>query len=245
MICGDLRTPIFERLYLHNASSFTLGPILVEVDTRLGNLCAGLREDMASNAATHVCAMLSASIVHVLLDGGPWRLFTISDVELLNNDLMLLRETFHASGAGLSMDTVLRLTSPIEQILSAMILETPYLIDSLSKSIKQPLGQNIEIIAIGAEGQATNNSKGGSNPQVNPDVALKILCHRADHAASKILKKDYKIPKKLSIGNLNKSNSITRSVNTAFGMAGSGGSGKQSSTFKASPSLMGRRRILT
>jgi hypothetical protein len=32
---------------------------------------------------------------------------------------------------------------------------------------------------------------------MDPEVLLRILCHRADHAASKYLKKDYKIPKKI------------------------------------------------
>ena len=37
----------------------------------------------------------------------------------------------------------------------------------------------------------------GTPAAMDPEVLLRILCHRADHAASKYLKKDYKIPKKI------------------------------------------------
>ena len=33
---------------------------------------------------------------------------------------------------------------------------------------------------------------------MDPDVLVRILCHRADHAASKFLKSSYKIPKKIA-----------------------------------------------
>lgn len=50
--------------------------------------------------------------------------------------------------------------------------------------------------------QAQSTSRGRPSPRGTPaamdaDVLLRVLCHRADHAASKYLKKDYKIPKKL------------------------------------------------
>jgi hypothetical protein len=37
----------------------------------------------------------------------------------------------------------------------------------------------------------------GTPAAMDPDVLLRILCHRADHAASKYLKKEHKIPKKI------------------------------------------------
>ena len=42
-----------------------------------------------------------------------------------------------------------------------------------------------------------HKSPRGTPAALDPDVLLRILCHRADHAASKYLKKDYKIPKKM------------------------------------------------
>ena len=245
MICGDLRVPVFERLYLHHAESFTIAAILQGVDARLGNLCAHIREDMAGTAASQVCAVLAASIVHVLLDGGPWRLFTIGDIDVLRDDLMAVRATFHAEGAGISPETIEKLTAPIEEILTAMGLETPFLIDALMKARSQPLGNGISIIQhVKRDGGTANarsrKEKHGAEVNMNADVALRILCHRADHAASKFLKKEFKIPKKLSGGNLTPSNCLSRSVTTAFGIAGT----RIGATHSPS-SFMSRRRTMS
>ena len=49
---------------------------------------------------------------------------------------------------------------------------------------------------------------------LDPDVLLRILCHRADHAASKYLKKEHKVSKKLP--------SVISSAASTVGKAGAG-----------------------
>lgn len=53
----------------------------------------------------------------------------------------------------------------------------------------------------GGRSGRTPSPRGGSGPPaaMDPDVLLRILCHRADHAASKLLKKDYKARRVVSI----------------------------------------------
>ena len=38
---------------------------------------------------------------------------------------------------------------------------------------------------------------GGGHAATDPDILLRVLCHRADHAASKYLKDKHKVSKKL------------------------------------------------
>jgi hypothetical protein len=178
---------------------------------------------MTAAAATHVCRILASAITHVLLDGGPWRLFSLEDVELVRTDLELMRATFHADGAGLDIETVTKLTQPIEDVLDVMAMDTRALIDVVSVARRQPLG------ASQRQREAKNSQSSGGT--VDSEVALRVLCHRMDHAASKVLKKDFKIPKKLPGGVVS---SVGRTLSSAFAVNGSPG---------GSASVIGRRTI--
>ena len=174
LVCGDLRHAVFEQLYRFHVEPCRLQPVLENVDAALGTLCETLHEDLAPRLAGHVCKTLATAVGHALLDGGPCRLYTLSDVPLLEEDLALLEAMFVADGAGLDAEAVARLCHPVAEAIEAMALDTPTLIAAVSRVRKQPLGAS------------TAAGRGG----LDADVALRVLCHRADHAASKYLKKE-------------------------------------------------------
>ena len=62
-----------------------------------------------------------------------------------------------------------------------MSMDTKALVAASKSTKKQPLRAS----AAGAEGA------------LDPETVLRVLCHRADYDASKYLKKELKIPKKL------------------------------------------------
>ncbi len=182
LVCGDLRSAIFKTLYAFHVEYSRIAPVLEEVDGALGMLCEMLEEGLAPRMAGHVCKTLAAAVLHVLLDGGPNRLFTLQDMPVLLEDFEHLRAMFFAEGAGLDPTAVGKLCLPLENALYTMSLDTKALITALKTTKKQPL-----------KASAGSASEG----VLDPETVLRVLCHRADYEASKFLKKDYKIPKKL------------------------------------------------
>lgn len=181
LVCGDLRSAIFKDLYAFHVEYSRIQSILEEVDGALGMLCEMLDEGLAPRMAGHVCKTLSAAVLHVLLDGGPNRLFTLQDMPILLEDFEQLRAMFFAEGAGLDPTAVGKLCLPLENALYTMSLDTKALITASKTTKKQPL----------------KASAGSAEGILDPETVLRVLCHRADYEASKFLKKDHKIPKKL------------------------------------------------
>ena len=82
---------------------------------------------------------------------------------------------FYAEGAGLDPAAVTKLCAALEVALSAMAMDTQSLIALAKNTKKEPLRAS-----VAGPGQAV----------LDPDVVLRVLCHRADYEASKYLKKE-------------------------------------------------------
>ena len=169
LICGDLREDIFSQLYRFNVQSNRIQPILSKIDNCLGRVCSILYPSLTSQLVEEFCKTLSAAVAHVLLDGGPVRWFSLSDTSLLKEDMEAMGYMFYADGDGLEQDTIENLMSPCLNVIQYMDEDTGNLISLLKKKSKRP----------------------------EEDIILRVLCHRKDHSASKYLKKELKIQKKL------------------------------------------------
>ena len=177
LICGDLRNNIFKDLYAYHVGYYRIQPILEEVDGALGMLCEMLSHTLAPRMAGHVCKTLAAAVLHVLLDGGPNRLFMSQDMPAIREDFEKLKAMFYAEGAGLDPAAVARLCGPLEEVIYAMSLDGPSLIAAAKATKKQPLKASVKGGAPTAGG-------------LDPDVVLRVMCHRADYEVSKFLKKE-------------------------------------------------------
>ena len=175
LICGDLRTLIFKDLYSFDVAHARIHQILEDVDSALGMLCEMLNATLAPRMAGHVCKTLAAAVLHVVVDGGPNRLFYQHDAPLLFEDFENLKAMFYAEGAGLDPAAVTKLCAALEVALSAMAMDTQSLIALAKNTKKEPLRAS-----VAGPGQAV----------LDPDVVLRVLCHRADYEASKYLKKE-------------------------------------------------------
>jgi len=189
LIFGGMRNIIFEQLYRFHVSSTRLEFVLQEVDRNLGELCSRAHDALPPHLARAIASALVAAIKFVLLDGGPWRLYTLGDIDMLESDLAQLRATFYCGGEGIPLDQIDAICRPVSDLIDVMQLDTGIIISNLKS-------------AGGAAGRSASrrlSGNGGGPLAMNPDVMLKVLCHRADHAASKYLKKEYKIPKRLPL----------------------------------------------
>ncbi|KAK2078367.1 hypothetical protein QBZ16_003207 [Prototheca wickerhamii] len=168
-----------------------LRPALQEVDRVLGLCCAAAHEALPGRLAWSVYVELLAALEQVLLDGGPLRLFVPDDVDVLEADLAALQALFHADADGLDMEDVERAAEGLGAVLDAMALETPVLV----ANYKQALAASGRPLARAATaGPAAAHLAAA----LDPDVLLRVLCHRAEHAASKFLK-GLKIGKQLPL----------------------------------------------
>jgi hypothetical protein len=173
LICGHLRDDIFSTLYRYSVEAHRLNPILLEVDTCLGQMCQTLAPDLAPQLAHHFCHTLNAAVAHVLLDGGPVRWFSLSDVATLKEDMESMAFMFYADGEGLGQEE-------IESIMRNTL------------NIVQLMDEDTGALVALVRDKATRTRRG-----LSEDTIIRVLCHRKDHSASKYLKSQHKIKKTL------------------------------------------------
>lgn len=177
LVYGDMRELIFERLYRFRVAVSRLEPVLQEVDRQLGEICAQAHDALPPRLARATLIALAAAVRQVLTDGGPYRLFTPDDVDMLESDLAALKAMFYAEGDGLGAAETDAACRGVGDLLDVMRLDTGTIIATLK--------------------QYTGRPGGGRHAATDPDILLRVLCHRADHAASKYLKDKHKVSKKL------------------------------------------------
>ena len=150
---------------------------LPHIDKLLGDTCVNLcSRELQQEVAYRIIGAAVKAWESVVLDGGPERMFSIGDSLLLELDLQSLSDLFHANGEGLSRESTTKITVRAHEIVSMMSLSTAVLIENLEELLDNP-------------------NRSSSSPTSHPEVYVKILCHRKEHAASKYLKQRFNIPK--------------------------------------------------
>lgn len=118
----------------------------------------------------------------VVLNGGPLRAFAKEDAEVLEEDLTTIRELFEANGEGLDPEEVHKSLQRPSSISTLMALDTDVLTSAYESGV--------------AKGrQAKRHPSLGEDP----NILLRILCHRNERAASKYLKNHFNLPKRLRV----------------------------------------------
>lgn len=156
-----------------------LGYVAVRLDSRTRNL-VGAR-------------LLQATVsgwIRILLNGGPARVFVPTDVEMLEEEIEILSDFFIAGGQGLDVADVAARVGPMSALCSIMSLPTDHLCRNYEDLVEKersnpPLENKIDPDAVNV---------------YTADVTLRVLCHRADHAASKWIKSNFSIGKTESGG---------------------------------------------
>ncbi|GAB2282430.1 Protein unc-13 [Dionaea muscipula] len=177
IIFCDLRVPFIDNLYRPCVSQSRLEVLIEPLDMALNELCDIIVEPLRDRIVTVLLQASLDGLLRVLLDGGPSRIFSISDAKMLEEDIDLLKEFFISGGDGLPRGMVENVVSQVQQIIKLHGYETRELIDDLRN----------------ANGKGLQGGKGKLG--VDANVLLRILCHRNDSEAYQFVKKQYKIPK--------------------------------------------------
>ncbi|XP_022720063.1 uncharacterized protein LOC111277894 isoform X1 [Durio zibethinus] len=181
VVFWDLRDAFLLYLYRGNVESARLENFLPDFDTVLDNVCGLIDDGVRDLVVLSVYQASLEGFVWVLLDGGPCRAFSDSDIILMEEDLMMLKEFFIADGEGLPRSLVEQEAKFAEHILHMFSLQT--------ETVIQMLMTASELISMGLD----SNKHGHMNLQ-DAHTLVRVLCHKKDREASKFLKVHYQLP---------------------------------------------------
>ncbi|KAL3161403.1 hypothetical protein ABBQ32_010293 [Trebouxia sp. C0010 RCD-2024] len=208
----DLRRPVLEELYQHHVEGARLHPVLVQLDAALEDMVTAASESLPPYLARSLLQAITMALQRILLDGGPYRLYIPDDIEYIEQDLEQLKGLFLADGQGLPAEDVDSLCAPVVDLLNVLQLETGILIKNFKDAKEE-------------EKRAAKAGRSPTQPTslvYDPDILQRVLAHRADRNASKFLKKELRLPKKLSTGT-----NMSSSTFSSGGLKGrSGGFGR-------------------
>ncbi|KAH9777761.1 DNA topoisomerase 4 subunit B [Citrus sinensis] len=159
-----------------------IGARVVFWDLRDSFLCCLYRGSVESarleSFLTHID---TEGYVWVLLDGGPSRAFSNSDITMMEDDLNTLKEFFIAGGEGLPRSLVEREAKYAEEILGLFTLQSETLIRMLMSA-----SENISL--------DLDPQNHGPMHVEDANTLVRVLCHKKDRESSKFLKQQYHLP---------------------------------------------------
>lgn len=205
VVFWDLREQFLFCLYRGGVGKTRMEAVLPNVDAVLDNIC-GLVDEVVRDPL--VLSIFRASLegyLWVLLDGGPSRAFSDSDISLMEDDLNILKDFFVADGEGLPRSLVEREAKLGHQVISFFSLQTSTIIQMLMSASER--------ISAGLESRThCNHSLDDAN------TLIRILCHKKDREASRFLKRHYHLPPSSDYED-NPSNESTSSPSLGSGSA--------------------------
>ncbi|XP_062074226.1 protein unc-13 homolog isoform X2 [Humulus lupulus] len=181
VVFWDLRDGFISSLYSGSVEDARLDSVLPHLDTVLDHVC-GLIDDTLRDCV--ILSIYRASLegfVRVLLDGGPSRAFSDSDIILMEDDLAMLKELFVANGEGLDCSLVEQEAKFAERLLGLYSVQTETVVQMLMTASEQ--------ISMGLESHDNDRTN-----ILNVHTLMRILCHKKDREASKFLKIQYNLP---------------------------------------------------
>ncbi|KAF3448508.1 hypothetical protein FNV43_RR09221 [Rhamnella rubrinervis] len=181
IVFWDLRDAFLYSLYHNNVEGARLDIVLPHIDTVLDHLCGLLDDTLRDLVVLSVCRAALEGYAWVLLDGGPSRAFSDSDIMIMEDDLSMLKEFFVADGEGLPGSLVEQEAKVAEQILGLYSLQTETLIQMLMTASEQ--------VSLGIDSHDNDHTH-----LVNVHTLIRVLCHKKDREASKFLKRQYQLP---------------------------------------------------
>ncbi len=198
VIYRDMQSEFLDNIYytgVHRSCDNITSDVLPFLDGVLGYVASRLDSQSRNVVAAALLEATVSGWMRVLLDGGPARVFTSSDIEPLEEEVEILSDFFIAGGQGLDAAMVAERVAPMTALLSIMSLST----NDLTKNYEEQATKEAAAAMTGAH--APSNPSSDPNADVfNSEVTLRVICHRADHAASKWIKARFSIGKTESSG---------------------------------------------
>ncbi|KAL4602731.1 hypothetical protein ACB092_10G075300 [Castanea dentata] len=182
----DLRDAFPFSLYRGNVEGARFDGVLPQIDTVLDHICGLIDDTLRDLVAFSICRASLEAYVWVLLNGGPSRSFSDSDITLMEDDLNMLKEFFIADGEGLPRSLVEQEANFAEQILSLYSLQTGTVIQMLMTASEQ--------ISLGLDSLNRDSHNHDKMGLEDAQTLIRVLCHKKDREASKFLKRQYQLP---------------------------------------------------
>ncbi|XP_048501094.1 protein unc-13 homolog isoform X2 [Beta vulgaris subsp. vulgaris] len=174
----DLRESFLFQLYRGGVERARLDTVLPNVDAVLNQICGVVDDTVRDPVVSSIFQASLEAYLWVLLDGGPSRAFSESDMISMKDDLRALEDFFVADGEGLPRSMVLRETEFAHQVLGLFCLQTSSIIQML----------------MTASERISNGVPSGHRLLDDANTLIRILCHKKDTEASKFLKRQYRLP---------------------------------------------------
>ncbi|KAI3468779.1 hypothetical protein Pfo_025442 [Paulownia fortunei] len=181
IVFWDMRDSFLFYLYHGGVEGNRLDGILPEFDRVLNNVCGLIDDTIRDVVVSSIWKASLEGFMWVLLDGGPSRAFSDTDITMIEEDFNMLKDLFVADGEGLPRSLVVEEAKFYRRILSLFSLQTESLIQMLMASS--------EHISVGV-----SSYKNGQRYLGDAHTLIRVLCHKKDREASKFLKRHYRLP---------------------------------------------------
>lgn len=221
----DLRESFLFQLYRGGVEKARMDTILPNIDAVLNQICVLVEDTIRDPVVLRIFHASLEGYLWVLLDGGPSRAFSDSDITLMEDDLRTLQDFFVADGEGLPRSTVEREAKFAHQVLSLFSLQTSSIIQML-------------MIASECISNRVQSHSQGHRSLDDADTLIRILCHKKDTEASYFLKKHYRLPPSSEYDDNPKNESTTSGTAIISDLL------KRSSSFRISESGHNRIQLL-
>jgi len=152
------------------------------IDQVLDQVCDLIVDVLRDQVVLRIFQACMEGFIWVLLDGGPSRAFLEADVDLMHQDLAMLKDLFVAEGQGLALDVVEREAKQAQQILDLYMLKADTVIEMLINESDQ-MSQHLEVTS--ARRRHVHDAQ----------TLLRVLCHKKDKIASTFLRIQYHLPR--------------------------------------------------
>lgn len=180
-IFWDMRETFIYSMYRGGIKRSHLDTFLPELDGVLDRVCDLIIDELRDRVVLSICKASMAGFIWVILDGGPSRAFSHTDIDILHEDLNMLKDLFEANGQGIHYDVIKKEAEEAERILELYNTKAETIIDKLINSSKR-INQH-------------DQKRPGSRCAEDADTFLRVLCHMKDETASEFLRARYQLPK--------------------------------------------------
>ncbi|XP_024311465.1 uncharacterized protein LOC100837541 isoform X2 [Brachypodium distachyon] len=178
----DMRESLLFSLYRTSVAGARMEIFIPTIDQVLDQVCDLIVDVLRDQVVLKVFQACMEGFIWVVLDGGPSRAFLETDVDLMKDDLAMLKDLFIAEGQGLPSDVIEKEAKLAQQILDLYVLKADTIIDLLMKAsehmshhLEPPTARRIDVHDV--------------------HTLLRVLCHKKDSAASTFLKIQYHLPR--------------------------------------------------
>ncbi|CAM6104251.1 unnamed protein product [Calypogeia fissa] len=195
VIFYDLNRVFWEGLYAGGVENARISQVIERVDPQLGIIAEIASEQLRNRIVAALMKACLDCLVLVLLAGGPSRAFGVDDADILEDDLIQLKDLFKADGEGLPEDLVENAAAPVRNVLRLFHISSEKLIETLRGSYP-----DADLRASGRFSKAAPlpRTTGNWSPS-DANTILRVLCYRGDDTASQYLKRTFNLPKKLAL----------------------------------------------